>query len=423
MMRSFQGKKLLILGGSSHEADLVRKAQSMGVYTVVTDYYDPQRSPAKTIADEYWNISWSDQDALEKKCREVGIDGVAAGYSEFTVENQIKLCQRLGLPCYITMEQLEITRDKIKFKNACRKNGVPVVKEYASVEEVDEFPVIVKPVDRAGSIGISVATDMPSLIKAYDYAMEMSVCKSVIIEKFIENQTKFDVCYAISDGQISLLSCSDTVNAANNGLDKVVQSGWMYPSVNQTQFVKTKDRYLRAMITDMGIKHGYIFFSGFSDGTDFCFFECGFRLSGGHIYSYTEVGGTDSVEEMFICHALTGETKGYRFENWTRPELKGVVMNMYAKAGILARMEGIDQIRDLDTCGYAAYMTPLGWECREDTAILTKLAMFHLYHEDPKRLAEDTKKAYSYFIAEDTEGKDMVFDRMNTDAISTWWNC
>lgn len=421
-MQDLTGKKLLILGGSSHEADLVRKAQSLGVHTIVTDYYDPQRSPAKLIADEYWNISWSDQDALEQKCREEGIDGVAAGYSEFTVENQIKLCQRLGLPCYITMEQLEITRDKIKFKNACRKNGVPVVKEYATVEEVDEFPVIVKPVDRAGSIGISVATDRESLLKAYDYAMEMSVCKSVIIEKYIENQTKFDVCYVIYDGQISILSSSDTINAANNGMEKVVQSGWMYPSINQTKFEKTTDRYLRAMIADMGIKHGYIFFSGFSNGTDFVFFECGFRLSGGHIYTFTETAGTDSVEELFIYHALTGETKGFQFENYTRPDLKAVVLNMYAKAGTLARMDGIEQIKAMDTCGYAAYMSPIGQECREDTAILTKLAMFHFYDEDPNVLSGEAKKAYSYFVAEDTAGNDMVFDRMDTDMIKSWWN-
>ena len=114
-MNDLIGKKLLILAGSCHEVDLVRRAKELGIYTIVTDYYDLETSPAKKIADEYWNISWSDIDSLEKKCIQEKVDGVTAGYSEFTVENLIHLCQRLGLPCYCTMDQLDVTRDKIRF--------------------------------------------------------------------------------------------------------------------------------------------------------------------------------------------------------------------------------------------------------------------------------------------------------------------
>ena len=174
-MTQLQGKKLLILGATAGETTLVKRAQKLGVYVIVTDYNtDYALSPAKYIADECWDISWSDIDTLEKLSRENEIDGVLAGYSEFRVENMIKLCKRLNLPCYINDEQLEITRDKIKFKDCCRKYGVPVVKEYASIDEVDEYPVIVKPTDRAGSIGISIAYNFEELEKAYQYAVNTS---------------------------------------------------------------------------------------------------------------------------------------------------------------------------------------------------------------------------------------------------------
>lgn len=129
------------------------------------------------------------------------VDGVIAGYSEFRVENMIKLTKRLELPCYITEEQLEITRDKIKFKDCCRKYGVPVVKEYKTIEEVNEYPVIVKPTDRAGSIGISIANNYDELLKAYKYAWDLSVNKRVIIEKYIQNADKVDFYYLIESGK------------------------------------------------------------------------------------------------------------------------------------------------------------------------------------------------------------------------------
>ena len=110
-------KKLLILGGNYIECDLIREAKSLGYYVIVTDNHDDwSLSPGKQIADEGWNISWSDIDSLEIKCKEVNVAGVLAGFSEFRVENMIKLCKRLGLPCALTLEQLDVTRDKIKFK-------------------------------------------------------------------------------------------------------------------------------------------------------------------------------------------------------------------------------------------------------------------------------------------------------------------
>ena len=159
MRYDLTGKKLLIIAGSIHEYDLVRRAKELGVYTIVTDYYDVETSPAKKIADEYWDISWEDLDTLESKCRAEQIDGITAGYSESTVDRCIKLCNRLGLPCYCTQMQLDILKDKKLFKEECRKYDIPVVKEYARKEDVEKFPVIIKPVDRGGSIGVGIAND------------------------------------------------------------------------------------------------------------------------------------------------------------------------------------------------------------------------------------------------------------------------
>ena len=129
-MNEIKQKKLLILGATNDEIVIIGRAKSLGLYTIVTDYHtDWSLSPAKSVADEAWNISWSDISLLAEKSRAVGIDGVIAGFSEFRVENMIKLCRELGLPCYINDEQLEITRDKLRFKDYCRQFGIPVVRE------------------------------------------------------------------------------------------------------------------------------------------------------------------------------------------------------------------------------------------------------------------------------------------------------
>ena len=419
-----KNKKLLILGATASEISLIQRAQMFGVKVYVTDNHtDYTLSPAKYYADETWDISWSDIDALEKKCRSVGIDGVTAGYSEIRVENLIKLCTRLGLPCYATMEQLEITRDKIKFKEECKKNGIPIVKEYSTINDVKEYPVIIKPVDRAGSIGISVAHNKKELEKAYMYAMEKSLCKKVIIEEYIYKAVKFDAYYEIVDGHIELVSTDDVINAPSNGTSKVVQSGWILPSIHQDAFLKKIDLKMKKMIAHMGINNGYIFFSGFADkNSEFTFFECGFRLCGGHLYNYFPLIGHYNNLDIFILHALTGNTKNVIRTAYGNPNIKCATVNLYAKAGTVKSISGWEKIKQMPDCCFALQFAHIGQVCTDKQAILSKLGMAYFCNESTEQLDQDIAEMYSYFDAKDEEDNDMVYDRIIPSYIHKWWS-
>lgn len=423
MKSKLKKKKLLILGAGIVETTLVQRAQEYGIYVIVTDYNTDHRiSPAKDIADEYWDISWSDLDALEAKCRESHIDGIISGYSEFRVENNIKLCHRLQLPCYINMEQLNVTRDKVLFKEACRANGVPVIHEYATVNEVDRFPVIVKPTDRAGSIGVGIATNYEELVNVYDYAMEKSICKKVIIEQYIDDRTKFDVYYSIINGEITLLSSDDVIMAQNNGREKVIQSSWVLPSVFHNLYIEKADPSLRRMIQNLGIRNGYIFFSGFANASgDFAFFECGFRLCGGHLYKYFPSIGLINNMDLFLFHALTGDAECIKQDIVPGSALKNVTINIYATAGIISKIKGFDKLHEIPACRFVMQHAYEGQQCSDDQAILTKVGMAYFCSESAETLASAVEEMYRLVSVEDTCGNDMIFDRIDPNVIRKWW--
>lgn len=422
-MNKLLGKKLLILGATAGETTLVKRAQELGVYVIVTDYNtDYTLSPAKYIADECWDISWSDIDTLEKKCREEHIQGVTAGYSEFRVESLIRLCERLNFPCYATAEQLEITRDKIKFKETCRRNGVPVVKEYPSIDEVDEYPVIVKPVDRAGSIGISIAKNRKELESACEYALESSVSKQIIIEKYIDKGTKIDFYYAVENGKIALISTCDTVNAKDNGYERVVQSAWLYPTRNKDSVVQSVDPALKKMIQNMGILYGCIFFSGFvCENGEIVFFECGFRLEGAHQYNYVNRKGPFNYLDLFILHALIGNTEDISYSLGDK-SLRAVTVNIYAKKGTVSQIKGFEEITQISDCCLALMQGRVGETCDDNRAILNKIAMFQFVNHSSKQLRKDVEKMYALFGVYDENGSDIIYDRIDTSLITKWWN-
>lgn len=423
---ALRGKKLLILVGGINLVTLVERAKELGIYTIVADYYDTDKSPAKLVADEYWDISWEDLDTLEKKCKEEGVDGVTTGYSESPVGCCIQLCERLGLPCYCNDEQLALTRDKVLFKNECRKNGVPVVNEYESPDIVTSYPVIVKPVDRAGSIGVGVATNPEELRIAYEYAMEKSYCKNVIIEDFIHDGSKFDVTYAICNGNPVLLSDCDTINAQDNGFERVVQSGWLFPSRYQDDFLKKADAPIKRMIKNLGIKDGYIFFSGFAieknGNVEFVFFETGFRLSGGHMYRYMIKRGIVNILDLFIIHALTGSTDLLEWHEEINPGLKCAMVNYFASDGVVSEIRGFDEIEKMEDCNFLLRIGHIGQKCDTEHAILSKMTMIHFCNQSAEQLAKDVEQANKVFFVLDENGKDMVYDRINPTVIANWWN-
>ena len=418
------GKRLLILGGAPNEIPIIERAQSFGIYVIVTDMYtDHDVSPGKDVADEYWDISWSDIDALEQKCIDSCVDGVLGGFSEIKIDSLIQLCTRLGLPCYINKEQLDITRDKVLFKKECMKYDVPTIKEYRNKDDVSEFPVIVKPVDRAGSIGVGIAWNKVELENAYNIAVEKSLSGHVIIEKYIFDSIEIDAHYAVSNGEISLLVLDDIIAARGNQKDgKVVQSAWMYPSKYQESFLSSVDSKLRKMIKGMNITNGTIFFSGFANQKgEFSFFECGFRLWGEQEFNYDYLQNGINYLDIYIYHALLGDTKDIPRNESVIPQMKGVEVNLYVKGGTINTICGFDEIRSNADCTLAIRSGYKGRECSFDNAILTKAGLIGFSNEDPKRLKEDVDFLYKTIRIEDQDGNDMIYDHADSRLVEEWW--
>lgn len=344
-------KKILVLGANVTECFIVEEIHKMGMYAIVTDNNkDIVDSPAKLIADESWDISWSDINMLESKCRQSGVDGVIAGFSEFRVENQIKLCSRLGLHCPISMEQLEITRDKIKFKEECKKVGLPIVPEYTLESAEQNLPVIVKPVDRAGSIGINVVHTKEQLARACKEAFSLSPSKKIIIEKYMEGCMKFDVYYFIKDGDISLLTSNDTLMCPPVPGHEILQSAWLFPSKYQNIFEESHSKQIREFISNVGIKNGYLTISAFMDDQkNFHIFEMGFRLSGDLSFKYTEQAYGFNYIDNLLQYAVDGQMPDFDVSKSSTYKL--LVINHYAWDGEIKHSNGLSDKGD----GYVTY--------------------------------------------------------------------
>ncbi|MBE6336705.1 MAG: ATP-grasp domain-containing protein [Lentimicrobiaceae bacterium] len=343
-------KKLLILGSSNHEVDVIKIAQSMGYYVITTDYYtDKNLIPSKFVADEAWNISWTDYDELEARCRETGVNGILAGFSEFRIEAMIELCRRLNLPCYINDEQLEITRDKNKFKQMCKRFGVPIVNEYDPQSLEIIFPVIIKPTDRGGSIGINVAYNENEYKEYLEYAYSMSPSKSVVVEDFIGDGIKFDCSYYISEKEAVLIETCDTTMLTKQKGFETMQKAWTFPSKHEQEYIEQVDTNVKSMLMSLGMKCGVANISFFYRNGRFYVFETGFRLGGGHSFDYQRASNGIDYLSCMIKYALNEDYE----PNTNIPRDRGfaVTYNIYFNSNegvVVNHVIGEDKVRDIN---------------------------------------------------------------------------
>ena len=402
-------KKLLILGATTSEIAVIERAKKKGIYTIVTDNNtDWSKSPAKYYADEAWDISWSDIEQLHARSLEAGVQGVLAGFSEFRVDNMIKLSGLLNLPCVLTEEQLSVTRDKRQFKDLCCAYGIPVVKEYELDDEV-EFPVIIKPVDRAGSIGINVAENREELVAFHKIAMDLSPSKNVVIEKFIRDGIKVDSYYYVKDSDISLLGISDTVMCTGTAGAPILQKAWTFPCASQDSYMKNLDPKVRKMISGIGIKDGYITLSAFYCDGEYYMFEAGFRLSGEHSYHYyNKLSGVNYIDDMIdfaLQNERTSEFKEFlTFED--RP--LSTILNIFGLDGKIGTILKPD-VPEVDVI--QEYYVKEGETVANSTDVFKKIAMMTIFAQDREQMAHSIRRVNDGLAITSEDGSDMIYER------------
>lgn len=140
---------------------MIKKAHSLN-YSVICCDIDGD-APASTYSDSFYNISVCEKEQILKIAEDNNIDGILAFACDAGVITASFVAETLGLIYNGPYESVLILQDKGLFRQFLINNGFncPHAKRYSDCDDVyrdlDYFnwPVIVKPVDSAGSRGVT----------------------------------------------------------------------------------------------------------------------------------------------------------------------------------------------------------------------------------------------------------------------------
>lgn len=184
-------KKLAIIGASYLQNPLILKAKEMGLETHVFAW--AAGDIGETTADYFYPISIVEKEEILKKCREIGIDGIcsiASDLAAITVNYVACQMELVGN----SMKCTEKSTNKHKMREAFQQGGDPspksiLVHSAKKLENITlEYPVIVKPVDRSGSRGITKVESLNGLAKAIESAKVQGFEKEALVEEYATGQ-------------------------------------------------------------------------------------------------------------------------------------------------------------------------------------------------------------------------------------------
>ncbi len=255
-------KKLMLLGGLRYLLPVIEAAHRHGIHVITVDYLPG--NIAHKYSDEYHNVSIIDKEAVLALARELQIDGIMSFAVDPGVVSAAYTAEQMGLPFQCSYEAACILQDKSRFRQFLADNGfnVPNARGYNeaddALKDIDYFnwPVIVKPVDSAGSKGVTRVDDPADLPAAIAHALDCSPSRHYIIEDFLEKAgtSMGDECFVV-DGKLLYNAFYDQF-FDNEAVNPYAPSGELWPSAMSQEHEQEFKRDLQRLFDLLHITTG-----------------------------------------------------------------------------------------------------------------------------------------------------------------------
>ena len=250
-------KRVLIIGASILQLPAILKAKELGYYVATVDF-NP-KAVGIPYADEFFEVSTIDTEAVVQVAKEFGVNGVLTLATDMPMRSVARAAEACNLPG-ISIDTAIKATDKGEMIKAFEDNGVEHPWYYVAIDK-DEFdgvknkityPCIMKPTDNAGSRGVVLVHSLEELEKEYSYSVGESRKGGVIIEEYmVGNEVSVEVITI--DGEPHVLQVTDKITT---GAPHFVEMGHTQPSrLGDENVAAIKDLAKRA-VKAVGIQNG-----------------------------------------------------------------------------------------------------------------------------------------------------------------------
>ncbi len=253
--RKIKMNNLAIVGASYLQMPLIEKAKEMGYKTHVFAW--AANDVGEEAADVFYPISIIEKDRILMKCREIGICGICSIASDLAMLTVNYVADAMGL-IGNSLIATEKSTNKHLMRQAFETCGDPSPRSLLVSDVSDlassslHYPVIVKPLDRSGSRGITKLSSSDGLAEAIEVAKEQGFLKQALVEEFAEGQ-EYSVEYISYHGQHHFLAMTKKYTT---GAPHFIETGHLEPAPIDDDLLARVKQVTEHALGSLGLTNG-----------------------------------------------------------------------------------------------------------------------------------------------------------------------
>lgn len=394
---------IVVLAGTRPHAELIKNLKARGYRTVLIDY--TENPVAKPYADRHSTESTLDVDAVERIAREENACRIMDICIDRPIPVAAYVAEKLHLPHPLSYESSLVVTNKNLMKKFLLDNGITTsrfipVTDVAELTDIDlSYPLIVKPSDASGSIGIERVDNAVNLKSAVENALSKSRNGQAIVEEYVIG-TEIQVDCFIENHRVVILDIKEKRKIRDDIFS--LPYGSIIPAkISETNRQKI-DSMCNRLVESLGIVNGPLYIQAIANEKDIYVIEFGVRFGGGLSFKIIrDVAGVDVIDAT--AEAYLGGKPDVKS---LFPDFKGVyaTFHIFPKAGTFAAVTGYEKLLDEGFFEYFAVNMKPGYKCVGGLTSNERVAAFILRASSEEELKLKLKKVVNSIDVVDSNG-------------------
>ena len=341
--------KILVLGSNPETYDLIKTINSEGYQSFIIGM--EKISKTKKIAYKSFVGDGSNYNFVKNIIQKYNIDAVMCGTVDILLPNYEKICAKFNFPRYTNSKSIKFLLSKIRFNILLKKYGFKIIPKYRlklndKIKlKKETFPVLIKPDDSGGAVGLRVCKNNKELSKSLKFSLKHSKRKQIICQKYLSGQD-VQAFYTIVNGKSYLSTLSDRTTYFNKNSKSIVCYGNNYKSKHVNLFINKYNLLFQKMFKYLNIKNGIFSVQGMIYQNSFYPYDPGFRLQGEGQHVILK-----NLFKIDYLKMLINLSLGKKFYNKNLSLINNVQLNNFyvCSLWVLLKKGTITKIKNLET--------------------------------------------------------------------------
>ena len=395
---------VLIMGGNIPHRELIKKIKGRGYYAILVDYLE--NPVAKDVADLHIQESILDIEKVMEIAKKYKPKFIANLCVDRAMVPTAYVCEKLGIHNFVNYEQSLNVTDKCRMKQVFFDNEIKTTAFYSVTKDTDidslslKYPVVVKPADASGSIGVKKVLDKDSLHAYLPKAFEISRSGGVVIEEFCDYLEVSIDCF-VQNNVIDILLVRQKMKKKSADslvypLGSIILN--KYPC-NSGENIK---RMARKVVDTFGLNNTPFFLQAFINKEGgLSMIEFGVRIGGGMSYQIIKSStGFDIMDAALDCYEQKTATICYH-----KPECIYSTNYIFTNPGVFSHIEGYEDLVVDGIIDKFVTLAPRGHKSDGLVTSKNKTGYFFIHAENIHSLFDKTRYIVSKLEVKDENGE------------------